>query len=100
MNLSQIYLGWRNNLFPPAKIKRLIENTSAERLDVCESCPFHSRYHNTPLRPDAHCTDCGCNLAAKTKCLSCACPQNMWEALMTVDEEQQMLKSIKKDGKE
>lgn len=99
MSLSQIYLGWRNNLFPPAKIKELLQTTSAERLNICEDCPFHSRYHKTPLRPDAHCTDCGCTLSAKTKCLSCTCPQNMWKALMTLAEEQEMLKTIKKDGK-
>jgi hypothetical protein len=56
-------------------------------------------YHKTPLRPDAHCTHCGCTLSAKTKCLSCSCPINMWEALMTLEEEQEMLKTIKKNGK-
>lgn len=99
MNLSQIYLGWRNNLFPPAKIKELLNTTATERLNICEDCPFHSRHHKTPLRPDAHCTDCGCTLSAKTKCLSCNCPQNMWKALMTTEEEQEMLKTLKKDGK-
>lgn len=100
MNFNQIYLGWRNKLFPPAKIKELIQATSAERLNICESCFYHSNNHKTPLRPDAHCTDCGCNLEAKTKCLSCSCPQNEWQALMTLAEEQEMLKSIKKNGKQ
>lgn len=95
MKLSQIYLGWRNNLFPPAKLKTLIQTTSNERLDICDNCPFHSKLHSTPLRPDDHCTDCGCNLAAKTKCLSCECPQKKWTALMTLKEEQEILKSLK-----
>lgn len=99
MKLSQIYLGWRNNLFPPAALKELIQTTSLERLKVCEDCPFHSKNHYTPIRPDDHCTDCGCNLDAKTKCLSCECPQikeipNRWGALMSLKEEQEMLKTI------
>jgi len=41
------------------------------------------------VRPDAHCTNCGCTLSAKTKCLSCSCPLNKWEAVLTDDEEEQ-----------
>jgi hypothetical protein len=105
MNLSQIYLGWRNNLFPPEALKELIQTTSLERLAICEECSFHSKFHNTPLRPDNHCTDCGCNLDAKTKCLSCECPQiktltNRWGALMSLKEEQEILKTITNEKKQ
>ena len=64
-------------------------------MEICNNCPHHSKHHNTPLRPDAHCTHCGCTLSAKTKCLSCACPIGKWEALLTEQQEEE----IKQNGK-
>lgn len=95
--MSQIYEGWRNNLLPPKELKKLIKETSSQRLEICQGCEHHSdnkRNYKT-IRLDKHCTYCGCTLAAKTKCLSCACPIKKWEALVTADQEEQM----KKDGK-
>ena len=71
--LNQIYEGWRNKLVPPEELKDVIEQVSAERLALCESCLYHSKFHNS-IRLDDHCTQCGCTLSAKTKCLSCSCP--------------------------
>lgn len=84
--LSQIKEGWRNKLFPPEKIKDLIEEVSLERMKVCQDCPLISTKHKT-LRPDVHCTDCGCTLSAKTKCLNCACPKGKWEAINNEEDE-------------
>jgi len=42
---------------------------------------------------DEHCTDCGCPLDAKTKCLSCKCPKDKWLAVAT-EEEHEEIKSI------
>jgi hypothetical protein len=39
-------------------------------------------------------------LDAKTKCLSCKCTQDRWDALMTLVEEQEMLKTINNGGKQ
>jgi hypothetical protein len=79
MKLGQIYEGWKNHLLPEERMRAYIEYVSQERLDICTQCEEHS--YNKPedtltsvLRPDAHCTNCGCTLAAKTKCLSCECP--------------------------
>lgn len=94
--LSQIYEGWRNNLLPPKDLEELIIVTSKQRMDICEQCAHHSKRHKT-IRPDAHCTHCGCTLSAKTKCLSCACPINKWGALVTAEQEDEMLPP---DGKE
>lgn len=88
--LSQIYEGWRNNLIPPKKLQEVIALTSTTRLAICDSCPHHSKFHKT-IRVDDHCTHCGCTLAAKTKCLSCACPINKWEAVVTEEQEDEML---------
>lgn len=94
--LSQIYEGWRNNLLPPKELNEVINFTSQQRLAICEKCPFHSKNYKT-IRPDAHCTHCGCTLSAKTKCLSCSCPLNKWMAVVTEEQEDEMLPA---DGKE
>lgn len=86
MSLTQIYEGWKNNLFPEEKLKEQIEQVSTERMAICDSCQFHSKNYKT-IRPDAHCTNCGCTLSAKTKCLSCACPLNKWSSVMTREQE-------------
>ena len=95
MNLSQIYEGWRNNLIPPAAIKDIIRDASEERMSICNECPHHSKNHKG-VRPDAHCTNCGCTLSAKTKCLSCSCPINKWTAVLTKEQEE----DIQRDGGE
>lgn len=94
INFGQIYEGWRNKLIPPADMKDMIQQVSKERVTICNDCPFHSKNHNTPLRPDAHCTDCGCNLEAKSACLSCSCPQDKWLAVVDQDEEEQLKSNI------
>lgn len=76
MNISDIYSGWKNHLLPKESEKDLIENTSSYRMKICEGCPHISSNHHTPLRPDLHCTLCGCTLVAKTKALNTSCPDN------------------------
>ncbi len=98
MNFKQIYEGYKNLLVPSSEMKETIRSVSAERLVICNDCPFHSKHHNVPLRFDAHCTDCGCNLDAKSSCLSCSCPQNKWVALTTQDEEDALKKEIHADN--
>ena len=84
-------------MIPPASLKGVIEETSEERINICLTCPHHSKWHKT-LRPDDHCTNCGCTLAAKTKCLSCACPLNKWMAVLTEEDEETLKTQI--NGKE
>lgn len=94
INFAHIYEGWRNKLVPPAELRETIESVSKERLAICDTCVFHSKNHTTILRPDAHCTDCGCNLEAKSKCLACSCPKSKWTAVMdNYDEEQELKKN-------
>jgi hypothetical protein len=80
MSLGQIYEGWKNHLLPEEKKKAYIEHVSQERLSVCEACEEHSsnKKDYKSLRLDAHCTNCGCTLSAKTKCLTCECPLKKW----------------------
>ena len=89
MSIFQIYEGWRNNLFPPEKLKEAIEQTSVSRMDICNNCEYISTKHKT-IRMDVHCTDCGCTLSAKTKCLSCSCPLKKWMDVMTQTQEEEI----------
>jgi hypothetical protein len=74
-------------------MKETIEKISAERMAICNNCPFHSKNHPSNVLYD-HCTDCGCNLDAKSSCLSCSCPKEKWMALTTQDEEDALKQEI------
>ena len=89
MNFKQIYEGWRNKLFPPEELKEIIETVANYRLAICEECGEHSKFHKS-IRLDAHCTICECTLSAKTRCLSCECPLNKWDAVMTEQQEDEI----------
>jgi hypothetical protein len=77
MSLGQIIEGWKNHLLPEERTKAFIEHVSNQRMDICNACEHVSTKHNT-IRPDVHCIECGCTLAAKTKCLTCECPLKKW----------------------
>jgi hypothetical protein len=85
MSFSQIIEGWKNRIIPAKEIKEAIQETADFRMAICNDCPFHSSKHKT-LRPDVHCTSCGCTLGAKVRCLSCSCPEDKWEALITDEQ--------------
>jgi len=84
--LNQIAEGWKNNLTPQAFLDKRVIEVSAERMAICEECDLHSKHH-TSIRLDAHCTNCGCTLSAKTKCLTCECPLKKWIAATTPTED-------------
>lgn len=86
MSLEQIYEGWKNHLLPEKNEKELIEDVSKSRLAICEECEFISTKH-TSIRLDVHCTNCGCTLSAKTKCLTCECPLKKWQAVTPNENE-------------
>ena len=92
MSLSQIFEGWKNHLAPETYLQDTISTTAKERLAICQACPFNSTIAGpvNSLRFDFHCTKCGCTLVAKTKCLSCSCPEHKWEAVVTPEEEQKI----------
>jgi len=91
INLEQIWEGWSNHLFPPEHLKKIINIVSRRRRMICNECEFNSRNHSS-IRFDIHCTECGCTLSAKTKCLSCFCPLTppKWSAVLTDEQEEQI----------
>lgn len=90
MDWMQIYEGWRNKLFPPEDLKGLIKQVSEQRLAICRGCSYNSINRGKhSIRFDEHCTECGCPLDAKTKCLSCSCGLTppKWENVLTEEQE-------------
>lgn len=95
MSLSQIFEGWKNHLTPNEYLSGEIDKAHTERMAICRGCPHNSLNNpeHNPLRWDEHCTECGCTLVAKTKCLSCSCPLDKWAAIITSEEEDKIEKN-------
>lgn len=83
-------------------MKEQIKSVSESRMAICKECHYYSENRKkdgkySTSRPDVHCTNCGCTLAAKTKCLSCNCPMKYWKAIMT-DEQYDEIRNTLEDG--
>jgi len=64
-------------------------------LAICRGCEFNSENAKaagtySSVRRDEHCTDCGCPLITKTKCLTCECPQHKWGPELTPEQEKEI----------
>lgn len=77
--------------------KKEIEAVATERIMICRTCPFNSK-NTDNKRPDEYCTDCGCNLYMKTRCMSCECPQKKWLKVLSEEEDSKLQEKLK-DGK-
>lgn len=53
---------------------RALETISAERFEICKSCPKFRKKTQT-------CKECGCFMAAKVKLAAASCPLHKWEAV-------------------
>lgn len=92
-NVQHIIEGWRNHLIPPEKLKEIISHIGKERIEICRQCEYNSKNMKNILRPDEHCTLCGCPLIALTKCLSCSCSFEQlpkWSNIITIEEEEKL----------
>lgn len=83
-------------------MKEEIERVSKERMKICEGCSYHSEVRKRTgrfktVRPDVHCTNCGCTLSAKTRCLSCTCPVNKWGAIATEEQQEELHNEFKEN---
>lgn len=84
-------------------MKEQIKAVSESRMAICKECHYYSENRKkdgkySTSRPDVHCTNCGCTLAAKTKCLSCNCPMKYWKALMTDDQYDEIRNELGENG--
>ena len=102
MNIRHIYEGWKNNIL---RWSDVVEQTAAQRLEICKRCTFHSERRKellnySTLRPDVHCVHCGCTLSAKTRCMSCSCPINLWTNVLSSEEEEKIKNESGKSSSE
>lgn len=67
--LGEIYQGYKNLIFENKEIEKI----AIPRLKICEECPIR-----TGMICDKSKGGCGCNTAAKVRCLTCKCPKNKW----------------------
>lgn len=93
--------GVYNSIF----ISEQVEQVARVRDALCRQCPLNSDIQKKlgnykTLRPDFHCTVCGCDLHLKTRALSQECPLGHWKAEMTQEDEYKLLEKIKKDGEQ
>lgn len=75
LNFRQIAEGWKNTVIKNEDV----EKVANARLLICRDCEKHSSKNKT-IRPDEHCTECGCPLISKTRCMTCECPLKKWKA--------------------
>lgn len=92
MNIKHIIDGIKNSIF----VREEVEKIAQTRLEICNSCPRNSankskeffepaKYYST-LRPDDHCSECACNIHAKTRSLHTSCPIDKWSAVASKEE--------------
>lgn len=83
--------------------KKWIKDLAAHRMNTfCSPCEFNSKNAKElsdyqTIRPDDHCTRCGCNLEWKTHQLSSSCPAGLWNAAVTRQEAEAITTHIKND---
>jgi len=67
-------------------IEPVTEETRQMRRKICAACPAATRtksiglYPINTLTPTSLCSDCRCNLYAKTKLAKQSCPRDKWQA--------------------
>ena len=57
INFSQIYEGWKNNLFPADDMKEHIRQISQERMAICDACEWCSERNLVGLINIVHIVD-------------------------------------------
>lgn len=80
---KEIAEGWANRILKPEHVERVART----RLNICNTCHWNSKFHKT-MRPDVHCTKCGCTIEAKVRSMESECPIAKWPKI-TKDEQKQ-----------
>ncbi|SEW21367.1 hypothetical protein SAMN05428988_3203 [Chitinophaga sp. YR573] len=86
--------------------KQWIKDLAAYRMNTyCSPCEFNSKNAialsgYTTIRPDHHCTRCGCNLEWKTHQLSSSCPVSKWQAEVSQEQANEITKQLSNGAKE
>lgn len=74
--LEEIYIGWKNLVFPSPEIEQLAK----ERIEICVDCTVPSRDGRTinGLNENNRCVKCKCYMPAKTRNPNSSCPLKKW----------------------
>jgi hypothetical protein len=96
-NKKNIFEGIKNKLFK----KENIEELAKQRLEICRSnvCGFYDKEgkgENVIIKGSESCNNCGCNLELKTRCLHCACPIKLWDAVASEEDSEKILDLLNK----
>tara|TARA_B100000519_G_scaffold131469_1_gene113493 strand:- start:272 stop:733 length:462 start_codon:yes stop_codon:yes gene_type:complete len=91
-NLKQIAEGIANNVFK----KEDVEDIAAKRWEICLKCPSLDRVGVKCAMPGTQpcCAACGCSMGLKLRALSSNCPNGHWDSVLTVEQEDDLKKSI------
>jgi hypothetical protein len=82
---GKILEGIKNNIFKNADV----ENIAAERMSICETCPYLDKSGSHCMVPGTEpcCGLCGCSLTIKTRALSAACDIHKWMSIVSHQEQ-------------
>jgi len=84
-NRSKIVEGIKNSIIRD----EFVEEVATLRYAICDECP--SKGKKCAVKGTAPCcNECGCSLNFKTRSLASECPLGKWEAIATVEEEDEL----------
>lgn len=91
-NKELILEGIKNYLFTTDTIEQI----ALERNTICLACPNVDLSGVNCLAPGTQpcCSECGCSLKFKTRSLSSECPLKKWPALLTEEQENDLLSKL------
>ena len=91
-NKEKILEGITNYLFTTDTIEQI----ALERNTICLACPNVDLSGVNCLAPGTQpcCSECGCSLKFKTRSLSSECPLKKWPALLTEEQENDLLSKL------
>jgi hypothetical protein len=91
-NKALILEGIKNYMFSTDTIEQIAQ----ERYTICQACPNFDVTGSDCLAPGTQpcCASCGCSLKFKTRSLSSECPVLKWPALLSQEEEDDLLSKL------
>lgn len=99
-NRTAILEGIKNSLFKSEHVEQI----AAERMAICEQCPFIDLIGSQCMVPGTQpcCGKCGCSLEFKTRSLSSNCGDEenpRWHALLSQEEEDALNETLNDESK-
>jgi hypothetical protein len=92
---NKILEGIKNRVFKKADV----EYIAAERMAICDTCPFIDPEGHRCMVPGTGpcCGLCGCSLPLKIRALSATCDADRWGAVLSQEEQEAMDQHLAQD---